>query len=84
MRSFGKKPCTLGWNLKPRTPWSAIRRRASSTPRRPLCGSMLANGMSTSELAFATSAISSFGTRVCPVKASESTVKMTAIILRSR
>ena len=36
MRSFGKNPCTLGWNLKPRTPCSAIRRRASSTPRLPL------------------------------------------------
>ena len=84
MRSFGKKPCTLGWNLKPRTPWSAISRRASSTPRLPLCGSMLANGMSTSALACATSAISSFGTRVCPVNDSESTVKMTAIMRRAR
>ncbi len=84
MRSFGKKPCTLGWNLKPRTPCSAIRRRASSTPRRPLCGSMLANGIRTSAFALATSAISSFGTRVCPVNDSESTVKTTAIIRRSR
>ena len=65
-------------------PWSAISRRASSTPRRPLCGSMLANGISTSAFALATSAISSFGTRGWPVNDSESTVKTTAIIRRSR
>ena len=84
MRSFGKKPCAFGWNLKPRTPWSAIRRRASSTPRFPLCGSIDANGISTSEFARAASAISSFGTRFCPVNDSESTVKITAIIFRAR
>ena len=32
--SEGSKPCTVGWNLKPRTPWSSMRRRASSTARR--------------------------------------------------
>jgi hypothetical protein len=45
---------------------------------------MLANGISTSEFAAATAAISSFGTRGWPVNDSESTVKTTAIILRSR
>ncbi len=45
---------------------------------------MLANGIRTSAFALATSAISSFGTRVCPVNDSESTVKTTAIIFRSR
>ena len=84
MRSSGKNACTFGWNLKPRTPCSAISRFASSTPRRPLCGSMLANGISTSAFAFATSATSSFGTRCWPVVDSESTVNTTAIMRRSR
>ena len=45
---------------------------------------MLANGIRTSAFALAASAISSFGTLVCPVNDSESTVKMTAIMRRSR
>ena len=50
MRSFGKNPCTGGWNLKPRTPSSAISAARLATPRLPLCGSMLANGISMSAL----------------------------------
>ena len=29
-RSFGKKPCEFGWNLKPRTPWSESSRFAAA------------------------------------------------------
>jgi hypothetical protein len=45
---------------------------------------MLANGMSTSGLAAAASAISSLGTGSAPVARSASTVKTTAAIRRSR
>ena len=83
-RSFGKKACMFGWNLKPRTPWSAIRRRACSTPARPRAGSIDANGMSTSALAAATSAISSLGTGARPVCDSASTLNTTQAMLRSR
>ena len=38
----------VGWNLKPRTPYSSISLRASRTPSLPLCGSMLTKGISTS------------------------------------
>jgi hypothetical protein len=74
----------LGWNLKPLTPYSSTRRRARFTPARPRKGSMEANGISTSALAAAASATSSFGTGSVPVADSASTVKMTAAILRSR
>src|SRR5258708_39433733 len=41
MRSLGKKPCMVGWNLNPLTRYSSISLRASRTPSLPLCGSML-------------------------------------------
>jgi hypothetical protein len=69
--------------LNPRTPWSRISRRASSTAF-GLLGSTLANGMRTSAFAAATSAISSFHTAGRPVTVSASTVNTTAARLRSR
>jgi hypothetical protein len=45
---------------------------------------MLANGMSTSAFAAAASAISSFGIWGRPLCSSQSTVKTTAAMLRSR
>ena len=57
----GEERLEFGWNLKPRTPWSEIRRRARSTASAPRAGSTLANGIRTSALARAASAISSFG-----------------------
>ncbi len=73
----------FGWNLNPRTPWSRISRTASSTAFDRF-GSTLANGIRTSGFAAATSAISSFRTAARPVTLSASTVKTTAIMLRSR
>ena len=84
IRSSGANPWMLGWNLNPRTPWSVTSRRASRTPARPLNGSMLANGMSTSGCAAQPSATSSLLIRGCPVACSASTVKTTAAIRRSR
>src|SRR6266436_359030 len=55
MRSLGKKPCMVGWNLNPLTPYSSISLRASRTPSLPLCGSMLTKGINTSEFSAATS-----------------------------
>jgi hypothetical protein len=82
--SSGLKPCRLGWNLKPRTPYRSTNRRASRTPAFPLYGSTLANGMSTSGWRAQSSAISSFEMRGCPVACSASTVNTTAAIRRSR
>jgi hypothetical protein len=48
----------VGWNLKPLTPNSSISFFASRTPSLPLWGSMLTNGISTSEFSAATSSIS--------------------------
>jgi hypothetical protein len=47
-------------------------------------GSTLANGMSTSGFAAAASAISSFGIGAMPLFDSQSTVKTTAAMFRSR
>ena len=74
----------LGWNLNPRTPCSEISLLASRAPAFPFQGSMLANGISTSGCAAATSAISSFDTGTSPVPASLSTPKTTAAMFRSR
>ncbi len=74
----------LGWNLKPRTPYSSTSRRARLTPALPRKGSTEAKGMRTSGLAAAASATSSSGTGAVPVADSASTVKTTAAIFRSR
>ena len=83
MRSFGKKPCTVGWNLKPRIPCSAMSRRASRTPISPLWGSMLANGIMTSGFSAAACATSSLGTRRRPMADSASTGNITKPTRRS-
>lgn len=84
IRSSGENAWMLGWNLKPRTPYSSTRRRASRTPARPLCGSTLANGTSTSAWAAQLSATSSLAMRGWPVPCSASTVNTTATMRRSR
>ena len=50
----------------------------------PLCGSTLANGISTSGFASAAASTSSLPIRLRPMPASSSTVKITAAMLRSR
>ena len=51
MRSLGKKPCRVGWNLKPLTTPASMSSRASRTPILPLCGSMEAKAIMMSQLA---------------------------------
>src|SRR3954464_11284252 len=82
IRSSGKKCCRLGWNLNPRTSWSAISRFAHSTPSAPRCGSIETNGISASPSSAASSRISSFVTG--PPQRTLSTMKQTASISRSR
>jgi hypothetical protein len=82
-RSFGKNACRLGWNLKPFTRYSEISRRARSTAS-GRAGSTLAKAINTSAFVAAASAISSFGIGGIPLFDSQSTVKTTAAILRSR
>ena len=81
---MGENACTLGWNLKPRTPYSVDQAADLTHPLRPLAGSIVAKGMITSGLLRAASAISSLGTAGVPVAASASTVKTTQAIFRSR
>ncbi len=69
--------------MKPLTPKSLIRRRASRTPASPRWGLMLANGIATSAFLCASSAISSLVIlRLAPF--SPSTVKTTKAILSLR
>ena len=84
MRSLGKKPCVVGWNLKPLITPAFKRSRASRTPIMPLCGSIEAKAIIMSELAAAASATSSFGMRLAPIWCSLSTVNITRPIFRSR
>ena len=83
LRSFGKNSCRFGWNLNPFTPCSSISRRARSTAS-ARDGSTLPNGISTSGLARAASAISSLGICGRPLRASQSTVNRTAAMFRAR
>src|SRR6266516_6041462 len=79
-----EKPWTVGWNLKPRITPASIKPRASRTPIRPLCGSMLATAIMMSLFSRAASATSSFGIRRAPIWNSESTVNITKPIFLSR
>ena len=82
--SVTSKPCTVGWNLKPLTPYSSTSFLASRPPIFPLCGSIEPNAIMMSLLACAASAISSFGMRRRPICVSASTVKLTKPIFFSR
>ena len=81
--SLGQNAWVLGWNLNPRTP-ASMSSVASRTASLPLWGSTDPNGMSTSGLARAASRTSELPSRRRPMPASSSTLKMTAMRLRSR
>ena len=68
--------------LEPLAPAVAARRARSSASGR--AGSTLANGTITSGFCAAASMISSFGMGAIPLRDSQSTVKTTAAMLRSR
>ena len=76
--SLGANACTLGWNLKPSTPWSSTSERACSTAASPRHGSTDPNGMSTSAWSAQRAAMSSLEIGSRPRLVRASTVNTTA------